>query len=167
MGKRMGVPSAVIALAVLVAGAVSPALGSSSAGSASASSDDANDGQSIRLIAVFKESAEIDAGAKGFSIGDDFVFSGNLRRGGERVGRIGVVCTFTSAARPNMVEAQCPGTATLPGGQITVQGLVFNRDLRVLPITGGSGQYQGADGEMHVRLRPPTRAVLTFHLQGD
>jgi hypothetical protein len=147
----------------LVVGAVSPALGSSSAGSAS--SGDANDGRSIRVIAVFKENAEIDVGTQGFSLGDEVVFSGNLRQGGERVGRTGIVCTFTSAARAKRVEAQCPGTATLPGGQITFQGLVVNRNLRVLPITGGSGQYQGAAGEMHVRLRPPTRAVVTFHLE--
>lgn len=58
------------------------------------------------------------------------------------------------------------GTANLPGGQITVQGLVVNRDLRVLPITGGSSQYQGADGEMHARFAASgPRAVLTFHLE--
>jgi hypothetical protein len=165
MGKRLGVLGAVIALAALVVGAVSPALGSSSAGSAS--SGDATGGETIRVIAVFKESAEIDVGAQGFSLGDEVVFSGNLRQGGERVGRLGIVCTFTSAARANRVEAHCPGTATLPGGQITVQGLVVNRDLRVLPITGGSGQYQGADGEMHAEFAASgPRAVLTFHLEG-
>jgi hypothetical protein len=166
MGKRLGVLGAVIALMALVVGAVSPAFGSSSGGSASASSDDANNGQTIRVIAKFKETAEIDVGAQGFSLGDEVVFSGNLRQGGERVGRLGIVCTFTSTARANRVEAHCPGTATLPQGQITVQGLVVNRDLKVLPITGGSGQYQGADGEMHAEFAATgARAVLTFNLE--
>jgi hypothetical protein len=165
MGKRLGVLGAVIALMALVVGAVSPAFGSSSGGSA-ASSEDSNNGQSIRVIAKFKETAEIDVGAQGFSLGDEVVFSGNLRQGGERVGRLGIVCTFTSTARANRVEAHCPGTATLPAGQITVQGLVVNRNLKVLPITGGSGQYQGADGEMHAEFAASgPKAVLTFNLE--
>ena len=67
MKKRLGVLGAAVGLLALAVGAVSPALGSSSGGSASASSDDANDGQTIRVIAVFKETAEIDVGAQGFS----------------------------------------------------------------------------------------------------
>jgi hypothetical protein len=128
-----------------------PGYGSSSAESGSASSADADE-QTIRVIAVFKESAEIDVGAQGFSLGDEVLFSGNLRQSGQQVGRLGIVCTFTSTARANRVEAHCPGTATLPGGQITVQRLVVNRNLTVLPITGGSGQHQGADGEMHAQF---------------
>jgi len=166
MKKRLGVLGATVGLLALAVGAVGPAFGSSTGGSASASSGDANDGRTIRVIAVFKETAEIDVGAHGFSLGDEVVFSGNLRRSGQRVGRLGIVCTFTSTARANRVEAHCPGTATLPEGQITVQGLVVNRNLRVLPVTGGSGQYQGADGEMHARFAASgPRAVLTFHLE--
>ena len=165
MRKRVAVLGAAVGLVAVLVAAVSPAFGSSSGGTASASYEDTNEGQTIRVIAVFKEVAEVDNGAQGFSLGDDVVFSGTLRQSGERVGRVGVVCTFTSAAHAKRVAAQCPATADLPGGQITLQGLVFNRDLRVLPITGGSGQYQGADGEMHAEFRSQTRAVLTFHLE--
>jgi hypothetical protein len=164
MRKRVTVLGAAVGLVAVLVAAVSPAFGSSSGVSASASGN-VNEGQAIRVIAVFKEVAEVDNGAEGFSLGDDVVFAGVLRQGGERVGRVGVVCTFTSAANPERVAAQCPATADLPGGQITLQGLVFNRELRVLPITGGSGQYQGADGEMHAEFRSETRAVLTFHLE--
>jgi hypothetical protein len=164
MVKRFGVLGVVTALVALLVGAVSPALGSSSGGSASESSVAAK-GQTFRVIAVFKETAEIDVGAPGFSLGDEVVFAGDLRQGGERVGSVGVVCTFTSAANPNRVQAQCPATADLPGGQITLQGLVTNRDLRVLSITGGSGRYQGAEGVMHARFVSQTRALLTFHLE--
>jgi Allene oxide cyclase barrel like domain len=163
MRKRVGVVSAGIALVAFVAGIVSPALGSASPQSTSTSSV-ATDPQTIHVVAVFKESAEIDNGAPGFSLGDDVVFSGALRQGGEWVGRLGVVCTFTSVANPDRVEAQCPGTARLQGGQITVQGLVINRQLKVLPITGGSGQYEGASGEMDATILSETRAALTFHL---
>jgi hypothetical protein len=165
MRKRVAVVGAAVGLLALLVGGVSPALGSSSGGAASASSDETNEGQTIRVVAVFKETAEIDNGAQGFSLGDDVVFSGNLRRDGARVGHIGVVCTFTSAANRKHIAAQCPATVDLPGGQITTQALVFNLDLKVLSITGGSDEYQGAEGEVNVSFRSQTRAVLTFHLQ--
>ena len=88
---------------------------------------------------------------------------------GTPVGRYGVVCTFVSAANPEHVEAQCPATATLPEGQITVQGVVVNRSLNVtLPITGGSGQFQGAGGQLvqrDVSSGGQIRAELTFRLE--
>jgi hypothetical protein len=97
------------------------------------------------------------------------VFSGNLtRQDGTRVGRYGVVCTFVSTATADRVEAQCPTTAILPGGQITTQATIVNRSLNVtLPITGGSGQFQGAGGQLVQRdVSTPTQpqVELTFHL---
>jgi hypothetical protein len=164
--KRLGIAGAVIAVMALVVGAVSPALGSSSQGSASTASDKQ---QTIRVTAVFTEfDANIDVGAAGFSLGDEVVFSGNLLRNGEQVGRIGVVCTFVSTANAARVEAQCPTTSILPGGQITTQGTIVNRSLNfTLPITGGSGRYQGAGGQVDSRdISTPTQpqVELTFHL---
>jgi hypothetical protein len=170
MGKRLGILGAVIAVMALVGGAVSPALGSSSHGAASTSSGHADKRQTIRVIAVFTEfDPNIDLGAPGFSLGDEVVFSGNLLRNGEQVGRVGVVCTFVSTANADRVEAQCPATATLPGGQIAVQGVIVNRSLNfTLPITGGSGRYQGAGGQLVSRdVSTPTQpqVELTFHLE--
>jgi len=168
-GKRLGLLGAVIAVMALVVGAVSPALGSSSQGAASTSSGHA-DGQTFRVTAVFTEfDPNIDVGAPGFSLGDEVVFSGNLLRNGEQVGRIGVVCTFVSTANAARVEAQCPTTSILPGGQITTQGTIVNRSLNfTLPITGGSGQFQGAGGQVVSRdVSTPTQpqVELTFQLE--
>ena len=169
MAKRLGISAAVIAVMALMVGAVSPALGSSSGGAASASSGHA-DGRTIRVILVPTEAAEIDLGAPGFSLGDTVVFGGVLQRpDGTPVGRYGLVCTFVSAANPAHVEAQCPTTATLPGGQITTQGIVVNRALNTtLPITGGSGQFQGAGGQMvqrDISSGGQLKLELTFHLK--
>jgi hypothetical protein len=166
MRKRLGVLGAVIAVMALAVGAVSPALGSSP----SASSGQTDKQTTIRVIAVFTEfDASIDVGAPGFSLGDEVVFSGNLLRNGEQVGRVGVVCTFVSTANPDRVEAQCPTTSILPGGQITTQGTIVNRSLNfTLPITGGSGQFQGAGGQVVSRdISTPTQpqVELTFHLE--
>jgi len=168
-GKRLGMVGAVIAVMALVVGAVSPALGSSSQGAASTASGHAGD-QTIRVLARFTEfDPNIDVGAPGFSLGDEVVFSGNLLRDGQQVGRIGVVCTFVSTANQERVEAQCPTTSILPGGQITTQGTIVNRSLNfTLPITGGSGRYQGAGGQVVSRdLSTPTQpqVELTFHLE--
>jgi Allene oxide cyclase barrel like domain len=167
MGKRLGIVGATIAVVALVVGAVSPALGSSSQGAASTAG---HADQTIRVTAVFTEfDANIDVGAPGFSLGDVVVFSGNLLRNGEQVGRIGVVCTFVSTANADRVEAQCPTTSILPGGQITTQGTIVNRSLNfTLPITGGSGQFQGAGGQVVSRdVSTPTQpqVELTFQLE--
>jgi hypothetical protein len=164
-GKRLGLLGAVIAVMALVVGAVSPALGSSGQGAASTAS-----GQTIRVLAVFTEfDPNIDVGAPGFSLGDEVVFSGNLLRNGKQVGRVGVVCTFVSTANADRVEAHCPTTSILPGGQITTQGTIVNRSLNfTLPITGGSGQFQGAGGQVVSRdISTPTQpqVELTFHLE--
>ena len=164
MRKRFAVLAVVIGLVASVVIAVSPAGSSTSARSENAG------GQTIRVIFVPTEFSEIDVGTPGLSLGDTVVFAGDLqRRNGTPVGRYGVVCTFVSAANPEQVEAQCPATATLPEGQITVQGVVVNRSLNVtLPITGGSGQFQGADGQLvqrDVSSGGQIKAELTFRLE--
>jgi hypothetical protein len=166
--KRVGLIGAAIALVALLAGSVGPALGSS--GKATASSGHDDEPRTIRLLAVFTEfDPNIDLGAPGFSLGDEVVFSGNLLRNGEQVGRVGVVCTFVSTANAASVEAQCPTTSILPGGQITTQGTIVNRSLNfALPITGGSGRYFGAGGQLVSRdVSTPTQpqVELTFQLE--
>ena len=112
----------------------------------------------------------IDLGAPGLSLGDEVVLSGNLLQHGQQVGRVGVVCTFVSVQNANRVEAQCLGTATLPGGQITVQGVIVNRSLNfTLPITGGSGRYDQAQGQLVARdmsTATQPQIELTFQLEG-
>jgi Allene oxide cyclase barrel like domain len=146
------------------------ALGSTCQGLASTSSGHSDKQQTIRVLAVFTEfDPNIDVGAPGFSLGDEVVFSGNLLRNGQQVGRVGVVCTFASTANAARVEAQCPTTSILPGGQITTQGTIVNRSLNfTLPITGGSGRFQGAGGQVVSRdVSTPTQpqVELTYYLQ--
>jgi hypothetical protein len=170
MGKRLGILGVGIAVLALVVGAVSPALGSSGQGAGSTASGRADKGQTIRVLAVFTEfDPNIDVGAPGFSLGDEVVFAGNLLQDGKQVGRVGVVCTFVSTANADRVEAQCPATAILPGGQITIQGVIVNRALNwTLPITGGSGRYDRARGQVVSRdMSTPTQpqVELIFHLE--
>ena len=154
MGKRLGVMGAAIALVALAVGVVSPALGSSS-------DDDGH--RTIRVVSITTEEEFLDLGAEGFSLGDQLVFSSNELKDGQQVGHSGVVCSVTSLERE---ELQCVATTWFHGGQITAQGLVAGEPEKfVVPITGGSGKYVGAEGELHVLVVSDTREILTFHLE--
>jgi hypothetical protein len=156
MGKRLVVVGAAIALTALAVGVVAPAFGSSG--------DDDNGKRVIRVVSVNTEEDFLDLGAQGFSLGDEFVFTSSLRKSGEEVGHTGVVCTTTSVERE---EVQCVATASFSDGQITVQGLLAGEpETFVLPVTGGSGAYEGADGELQVREVSDTREILRFRLEG-
>lgn len=154
MSKRLSVLGATVAVAGLAIG---------TAGSA-ASTD--HDGRTFRLVAVSTEQNFLDLGTTGTSLGDHVVFTTQLLKHDAVIGHQGGVCTITSAPRN---EAECLATYSLPGGQITGQALIVLGDpapYRVA-ITGGTGRYQGTEGQ--VRVRPATatqpKGVLTFHLQ--
>ena len=168
MRKRLGVVGAIIALGALTVGAVTPASGSSDRGSRSAASADVEE-QTIHVVFLPRDFAEIDNGEPGVSLGDDVVFSGVLRQDGARVGRLSVVCTFVFATAERE-EAQCPGTAVLPGGQIAASGVIVNRSLTfTIPITGGSGEFEGAEGQLisqDASSEGKIKLLLTIHLDG-
>jgi hypothetical protein len=150
MGKRLDVAGTAIALVALAVGAVSPAWGSSGG----------KDQQTtFRLLAVTTE-----VKFQGTALGDQIVFTNSLRRGDTEVGHEGAVCTVTSAARQ---EAQCVATFSLPGGQLTAQALVHLGDLApyLVAITGGSGRYEGAEGQIEVQPVSQDSGIHSFHVQ--
>ena len=151
MGKRLGVLGAAVALVALAVGAVSPAWGSSS-----------GKGKQTTFTV---EALTIEQSFEGTALGDQIVFTSQLLKGDTEVGHQAGVCIVTSVAR---AEAQCVATYVLPGGQITGQALIRLGDPAPYAgaITGGSGKYQGAEGEVRVQPVSGTRGILTFHLQG-
>lgn len=155
MGKRIGVLGAIIAVAALVVSVVTPAWGSSG---------NNPQHQAIRVTAIVTELNLVAVSSKGPSLGDEIVFSEKLLQGGHQVGHQGGVCTTVSLQRQ---EAQCVATYSFGGGQITAQGLITLGSLApyVAPITGGSGEYEGAAGEVHVTGVSNTEGILTFDLQ--
>jgi hypothetical protein len=150
MGKRLAVRGTAVALVAIAVGVVSPAWGASGG----------NDRQAtFRLLAV---TAELEF--QGTSLGDQIVFTNKLLQGDTEVGHEGAVCTVTSAARQ---EAQCVATFSLRGGQITAQALVHLGTLTpyAVAVTGGSGKYQGAEGEIQVQPVSQDSGVHIFHLR--
>jgi hypothetical protein len=120
---------------------------------ASAAADD--DGK-IQLISKVVQEAEVDIPPTGeFGIGDGFVFSDDLFEGSKQVGESGGQCTFVRLDEiAQSATIQCVATLSLPKGQITVQGLItfVGEDDApfVVAITGGSGAYKNAHGELRV-----------------
>jgi hypothetical protein len=148
-----------------VAGAV--VLGAMSAAMPSPASAGTN--HELRFRAISMEETFLDLGERGPSQGDEFIFHEVLKQNGERVGHDGGVCTITSVTSAGG-EFNCVATLSLAGGQISVQGLVpFSQGAPArftLPVTGGTGQYEGATGELHGREISETVDRLTLQLEG-
>lgn len=130
----------------------------------------------IRTFALTVQTADIDVGDTGPSLGDEFVFSDDLSRhkGGKTIGIDGGVCTLVRIDQSaGTFTQQCVVSATLPGGQITVQGLATFSEADetptfTLPVTGGSGRYKDAGGQVRVEELSETEAnltVLVLHLR--
>ncbi|MFE4050288.1 hypothetical protein [Streptomyces sp. YIM B13518] len=124
--------------------------------------------RAIRVEARLRVGEELDLGATGRSIGDQFVFSGDLSSAegaGERlVGRIGGFCVITDLERN---AGPCTSTAVLPEGQITIQGEQAGIPVPapvVNAITGGTGEFRKARGQVTQRVLTPATWQLTFEV---
>ena len=153
---------AVIAVGVLVVGAAPAAAGGKHGN---------GKGDTLRLAAEEESFAAIDVGPPGPSLGDYFVFSETLRKDGREAGTSGGQCTAVEAIPPyTTITSQCVVTLSLRRGQITLQGLVeFQTEEEMGPatlaITGGTGAYRGASGEVSVRRVSDT--VVLYKLRLD
>jgi hypothetical protein len=111
----------------------------------------------IRLYEHDTSQASVDLGGPGESEGDLFVFAGDTfeHKGGTKVGRAAGTCTTLSTGAAG--ESMCVINLSLPGGQISTQGLfvtkeVFGGKTVSFPITGGTGRYRHARGEGTVQV---------------
>ena len=133
---------------------------------AAGSSGQGGKDRTFRVTATVTEVSQIDLGAPGASLGDEIMFSGKLLQGGHQVGHQGAVGTTVSLQRH---EAQFIATYSFGGGQITAQAPVILGSAAPydVAITGGTGNYEGAKGEIHVVPATSTNpnGILTFHLQ--
>jgi hypothetical protein len=84
------------------------------------------------------------------SPGDFFAFSSPVADPtGKRVGRLDVQCVITAGKVFRRARQTCHGAFSLPGGQITLQASVVGEAKTVVAaVTGGTGTYNGARGEL-------------------
>jgi len=111
----------------------------------------------IDLTARALQGGDVDEPPKGPSVADYFVFSETLTRrsDGRRVGESGGNCQVTRlGANQEPAALHCVATLRLRQGQITVQGLITESGPTFyVAITGGTGAYQTAHGQMRVIRR--------------
>jgi hypothetical protein len=131
--------------------------------------DDGDDdgGQTIRLVSRTTTETNVDDGATGESAGDRFVFASDLFKGDENVGDEAGECVIARIVERVAATANCAATLSLRGGQITLQGLVAFSDQTesfTVAVTGGTGRYREADGEMTIETVSETEDHYTIRL---
>ena len=108
---------------------------------------------------------KIDIGQPGLSLGDMNVITEDAYLNGKRVGTSDITCTIVRIQMPKFA-AECFNVTTLPGGQITAQGIVTSDQFEKVPfdqaITGGTGAYKGVGGQLTVDEVGDKPAVFTF-----
>jgi hypothetical protein len=108
----------------------------------------------LEFVAPAQETAVVDNGPEGVSLGDSTVVSGVLLDpDGDEAGRHDGVCTITS--RPDVADERrmrCAVTLTVgtDDGETELQLAAVGREQAddvAFSVIGGSGKYQGAGGE--------------------
>jgi hypothetical protein len=129
------------------------------AGTASADSAEKSHGspdRTIRLVEADKtrQPTFVDTGKPGPSVGDLAVARDALLHGnGSPAGTLRQVCTLVDlAGSPFTSTFECVGSIALKSGTITMEGpFTPSRPKSVAAITGGTGEYRSAHGEIVVR----------------
>jgi len=110
------------------------------------SSGPAAAGEEIKLIEHATTDAVTDTGAAGDSAGDILTFANEVFDADDKnkIGTNQGVCFRTVPGK----AWECFWTVSLAKGQITVEGPFYDTGDSVLAITGGTGEYAEAEGEM-------------------
>jgi hypothetical protein len=157
--KRWLAAAALTGTAVAVAGAVHPAWGASGGLPATGR---------FTLIAHHGSDTSIDAGASGFSAGDQDLMVSPLTHAGAHVGSLVGECT-DARVTATAVDQLCDFTLRLRGGQIIASGAVHagqqGPGTFTLAVLGGTGRYVGASGTLAVTATNGPTVPLTLTLR--
>ena len=129
-----------------------------------------DNGNTFKLTGkVLGPPAQIDVGAPGPSASDQQIITMDVFQGPKRVGESHVVCTtvrFDPATKASI--AQCDNVTSIAGGQIVATGVVTSDQEEQTPfvqaVTGGTGAYRNAHGQLTVSEAGPQPATLTFQI---
>jgi hypothetical protein len=153
----------------LIAGtAIAAALAVGGAGFASAASPAAQS-QTLRVRETITAVASVDAAPAGLSAGDESILHLRITSlAGKPIGVNNAVCTVLAPVSAGL--AHCVGTGSLPGGTIEWGGdLSLSGERDTFVVTGGTGVYRDAAGQINVRYTNPptnTKVIVTIRLAG-
>jgi hypothetical protein len=109
--------------------------------------------QTLRLTTSNPQNTDLDLGEPGPSAGDAQVFLDEVHRSGRLVGSSAGVCTLTAMSETRIVVS-CATTLTFTDGSTLTTHGVSDENPQVGPtsfrwaVTGGTGRYRGAAGEV-------------------
>jgi len=115
-----------------------------------------------RIVVVERATTDTitDLGAKGDSSGDILTFANDIydESNTNKIGSDNGWCVRTVVG-----EAwECIWTTTLDKGQITVEGPFYDKKDSVLAVTGGTGEFAEARGEMALHARDSKGSAYDF-----
>jgi hypothetical protein len=114
----------------------------------------------LKVVERATSDAVTDLGAKDDSAGDLLTFANEIydESNTKLLGSNNGWCIRTVAGK----AWECFWTLSLADGQITVQGPFLDAGDSMLAITGGTGKYAGARGEMALHARNPEGSEYDF-----
>jgi len=164
----------VVVFLVVMALGIIGVLGAVSSASSSSNDDHSDKGRSTLTVSTKTVQEKVlDLGAAGLSQGDMRVVNAPVynKSGKEKVGRLDLFCVVTDPADESSEKAhmaECTFTFTLPGGEISAQGVDAFPEIPGPPsksidaISGGTEDYAGVKGEVRFEARG-NKVISTFH----
>lgn len=120
----------------------------------------ANAGEVIGVVEHADTDAVTDTGAKGDSVGDVLTFANPVfdKANKTKIGTDQGYCVRVAVGK----SWECLWTLSLKDGQLTVEGPFLDAGDSVLAITGGTGKYAGARGQMKLHARDAKGTAYDF-----
>lgn len=120
----------------------------------------ASAGEVVSVVEHADTDAVTDTGAKGDSAGDVLTFANPVfdKANRTKVGTDQGYCVRTAVGK----SWECMWTLSLKDGQLTVEGPFMDAGDSVLAITGGTGKYAAARGQMKLHARDAKGTAYDF-----
>ena len=129
-------------------------------GQALASTPGHDRGHTFTVVEHALTDTTADTGPAGDSLGDVLAFANPIFDAGNnrQVGTDNGSCIRTAVG----VSYECSWTTALRGGSIVVSGPFLDAGDSTLAVTGGTGAYRGASGEMRLHARDAAGSAYDF-----
>jgi len=120
----------------------------------------ASAGERLQVVERALTDTTVDLGAKGDSVGDLLTFANPIYDAANKakLGSDQGYCVRVVVGK----SWECFWTLILAEGQITVEGPFFDTGDSVMVVTGGTGKYAGAKGDMKLHARDAKSTAYDF-----